>query len=149
MCWPQTFFSDNFPTTFRVFLLLAVLMALTFELHFGRFFVTLTWRSNMAFPIFALSAKNGLTMKWKANVSIALLVANVTIEFDLGRDIDLEFFCCQIWNLLYLDQKWSNCHEIKRQCIQWTLGLKCDFKFDLGHDLDHEFYRPNIGFAIP
>ena len=32
----------------------------------------------------------------------------------------------QIWNLLYLSQKWSNCHETKSKHIDWTLRLKCD-----------------------
>ena len=32
----------------------------------------------------------------------------------------------QIWNLLYLSQKWSDCHETKSRHINWTLGLKCD-----------------------
>ena len=32
----------------------------------------------------------------------------------------------QIWNLLYLNQKWSDCHEKKNEHIDWTLGLKCD-----------------------
>ena len=32
----------------------------------------------------------------------------------------------QIWNLLYLSQKWSDCHETKGKHIDWTLGLKCD-----------------------
>ena len=32
----------------------------------------------------------------------------------------------QIWNLLYLSQKWSNCHETKSKRIDWTLRLKCD-----------------------
>ena len=32
----------------------------------------------------------------------------------------------QIWDLLYLTQKWSDCHEIKSKYIDWTLGLKCD-----------------------
>ena len=30
----------------------------------------------------------------------------------------------QIWNLLYLSQKWSDCHETKSKHINWTLGLK-------------------------
>ena len=35
-------------------------------------------------------------------------------------------FSCQgqIWNLLYLSQKWSDCHETKSKHIDWTLGLK-------------------------
>ena len=32
----------------------------------------------------------------------------------------------QIWNWLYLCQKWSDCHETKSEHIDWTLGLKCD-----------------------
>ena len=34
----------------------------------------------------------------------------------------------QIWNLLYLSQKWSDCHETKSKYIDWTLGLKCDHR---------------------
>ena len=30
----------------------------------------------------------------------------------------------QIWNWLYLCQKWSDCHETKNEYIDWTLGLK-------------------------
>ena len=32
----------------------------------------------------------------------------------------------QIWNWLYLSQKWSDCHETKSEHIDWTLGLKCN-----------------------
>ena len=32
----------------------------------------------------------------------------------------------QIWNWLYLCQKWSDRHETKSEHIDWTLGLKCD-----------------------
>ena len=28
--------------------------------------------------------------------------------------------------MLYLSQKWSDCHETKSKHIDWTLGLKCD-----------------------
>ena len=34
----------------------------------------------------------------------------------------------QIWNLLYLSQKWFNCHDIKSKHIDWTLGLKWDHR---------------------
>ena len=99
----------------------------------------------------------------------------MTIGFDLGQDLDLEFsrsnrefaisqpklvrlprnekqtyrlnsraqmwpsgltlamtltlnFQGQIQNLLYLSQKWSDCHETKSKHIDWTLGLKCDHR---------------------
>ena len=32
----------------------------------------------------------------------------------------------QIWNFLYLNQKWSDCHETKSKHINWTPRLKCD-----------------------
>ena len=32
----------------------------------------------------------------------------------------------QIWNLLYLSQKWSDCHETKSKHIDWAQGLKCN-----------------------
>ena len=34
----------------------------------------------------------------------------------------------QIWNLLYLSQKWSDCHGPKSKHIDWTLVLKCDHR---------------------
>ena len=38
-------------------------------------------------------------------------------------------FQCQIWNLLYLGQKLSDCHEMKNKHIDWTLGLKWGHQF--------------------
>ena len=32
----------------------------------------------------------------------------------------------QIWSLLYLNQKWSDCHETKSKHMDGTPGLKCD-----------------------
>ena len=34
----------------------------------------------------------------------------------------------QIWNLLYLSQKSSDCHVTKSKHIDWTLRLKCDHR---------------------
>ena len=34
----------------------------------------------------------------------------------------------QIWNLLYLSQKWYDCHETKSKHIDWCQGLKCDHR---------------------
>ena len=34
----------------------------------------------------------------------------------------------QISNWLYLDQKWSDCHETKSKHIDWTLGFKWDHR---------------------
>ena len=37
-----------------------------------------------------------------------------------------KIFQGQIWNLLYLRQKLSDCHKTKSKHIDWTLGLKCN-----------------------
>ena len=34
----------------------------------------------------------------------------------------------QIWNWLYLCQKWFDCHETKSKHIDWSQGLKCDHR---------------------
>ena len=34
----------------------------------------------------------------------------------------------QIWNSLYLSQKWSDCHETKSKHIDWSQDLKCDHR---------------------
>ena len=52
----------------------------------------------------------------------------------------------QILNLLYLSQKWSDCHEMKSEHIDWTLGWNGTIGFDLGLDL--EFSRSNTELAI-
>ena len=47
----------------------------------------------------------------------------------LGLTLDMTLtlnFQGQIWNWLYLCQKWSDCHKTKSKHINWTLGLKCD-----------------------
>ena len=35
----------------------------------------------------------------------------------------------QMWNSLYLSQKWSDCHETKSKHIDWSQDLKCDHWF--------------------
>ena len=43
---------------------------------------------------------------------------------DLTLAVTLTFnFRGQIWNLLYLSQKWFNCHKIESTHIDWTDGL--------------------------
>ena len=54
----------------------------------------------------------------------------------------------QIWNLLYLGQKWSDSHETKSKHIDWTLVSNVTIGFDLGHDLDLEFSGSNMKFTI-
>ena len=54
----------------------------------------------------------------------------------------------QIYKLLYLSQKWFDCHETKRKHIDWTLGLKWDHRVWPWPWPDLEFSRSNMEFAI-
>ena len=49
----------------------------------------------------------------------------MTIGFDLGRDLDLEFSRSNIEFVIY-QPKWSDCYETKSKHINWTQGLKYD-----------------------
>ena len=84
------------------------------------------WIFKVKYGIGYISAKNGaIAMKRKANISIDLKTSNVTIGFDLGHDLDLEFLRSNLEMAISLP-KLSDCHEMKSQHIDWILGLKCD-----------------------
>ena len=46
-------------------------------------------------------------------------------DLTLAKTLTLDFQG-QIWNSLYLSQKWSDCYKTKSKHIDWTLSLKCD-----------------------
>ena len=52
-----------------------------------------------------------------------------------------------ILNLLYLSQKWSDCHEMKYQCIIEHYASHVTIGFNLGQDLQLEFSRSDMEFA--
>ena len=85
------------------------------------------WIFKDKFRICYISAKNGLNaMKQKANISIEPKASNMTIRFDLGHDLDLEFsrlnieFAISQPKVVWLPRK------EKQIYIDWTPGLKCD-----------------------
>ena len=75
--------------------------AITFEQLFG--FLSYFWHACWPWPI------DCLIRFW------SIFVMTLTFNFQ-----------GQIWNLLYLSQKWSDCQETKSKYVDWTLGLKCD-----------------------
>ena len=84
------------------------------------------WIFKVKYGIGYIPAKNGrIARKRKANTLTDVKTSNMTIRFDLGHDLDLEFSRSNR-NWLYFCQKWSDCHEMKSEHIDWTLGLKCD-----------------------
>ena len=84
------------------------------------------WIFKVKYEIYYILAKNGpIAMKQKANISIELLCQMWSSDLTLAMTLTLNFQG-QIWNLLYLGQQWSDCHETKSKHIDWTLCLKCD-----------------------
>ena len=57
---------------------------------------------------------NSRAQMWPSSLTLAM---TLTLNFQ-----------GQIQNLLYISQKWSDCHETKSKHIDWTLGLKCDHR---------------------
>ena len=67
--------------------------------------VRLPWNEKQAYRL------NSRAQMWPSGLTLAM---TLTLNFQ-----------GQIQNLLYLSQKWSDCHETKSKHIDWTLGLKC------------------------
>ena len=92
-----------------------------------------------------ISAKNGLiAMKQKANILIEIWASNVTIEFDLGHDLGLEFSRS---NMEFAISK----PKIVRLPRNLKTNISIDFKasiviirFDRNHDLDLDFSGSNM-----
>ena len=57
---------------------------------------------------------NSRAQMWPSGLTLAM---TLTLNFEV-----------QIQNLLYLSQKWSDCHETKSKHIDRTLGLNCDHR---------------------
>ena len=95
-----------------------------------------------------MSAKNSpFATKWKANTSIKLSASNVTIGFDLGHDLDLEFSRSN--KEFALSAKNGGIAMERKANV--SIDLKASngtIRFDLGHDLDLEFSRSNMEFPV-
>ena len=63
--------------------------------------------------------KQTYRLKSRAQIWPSGLTLAMTLTFN---------FQGQIWNFLYLSQKWSNCQETKSKHIDWTQRLKCDHR---------------------
>ena len=73
----------------------------------------------------------------------------MTIDFDLGRDLDLEFsrsnieFAISQPKMVRLLRNEKQTYQLNSRPKMWPI------RFDLGHDLDLEFSRSNMEFPIP
>ena len=121
--------------------------------------MTLTWIFKVKYGICYISTKNGpIAMKRKANISIELQGSNVTIGFDLGHDLDLEFsrsnieFAMSQPKMVQLPWNKKQTYRLKSRPQMWPMGLtltktltfefwrsNMTLTFDHSHDLDHGF----------
>ena len=81
-------------------------------------------RSNMVFAISQpkmIRLPRNERQTYRLNSKAQMWPSGLTLAMTLTLN-----FQGQIWNLLYLSQKWSDCHETKSKHIDWPPGLKCD-----------------------
>ena len=84
------------------------------------------WIFKVKHGICYISAKNGpIATKQKANYWLNSRPQMWPWGLTLAITLTLNFQG-QMWNLLYLSPKWSDCHKTKSKHIDWTQGLKCD-----------------------
>ena len=122
------------------------------------------WIFMVKYRICYISAKNDpIATNQKANMSIELKASNVTIRFDLGHDLDLEF---SRWNMEFpISQSkvvrlpWNDkqTYRLNSRPQMWPMGLTLTFafwrsnvtlNFDHTHDLDHGFSWSNFEIAV-
>ena len=129
------------------------------------------WIFKVKYRICYISAKNGpIATKRKANISIELKASNVTIRFDLGHDLDLEFsksnmeFPISQPKVVRLPQNKKQTYRLNSRpemwpmCLTLTITLTFEFwrsnvtfTFDRTHeqsDLDHGFSWSNFEIAV-
>ena len=83
-------------------------------------------RSNMEFAISQpkmVRMPRNEKQTYRLNSRAQMWPSGLTLTMTLTK-----IFQGQIWNLLYISQKWSDCHETKSKHTDWTLGLKCDHR---------------------
>ena len=129
----QTYWLNSKPQMWTYNLTLALTLTLNFEGHME----------------FAISRSKMVWLPWNKKQTYWLNSKPQIWPLDLTLAMTLTLnFQGQIRNLLYLGQKWSDCHETKSQHIDWMLSLKCDHQIWPWRDLDLEFSRSNMESAI-
>ena len=88
--------------------------------------MTLIWIFKVKYGICYILAKNGpIARKWKASISIELKASNMTIGFDLGHDLDLEFSRSNMeFPISQPKMVWLPWNE--KQTYQLNFSLRCD-----------------------
>ena len=126
------------------------------------------WIFKVKYRICYISAKNGLiASKRKANISIERKASNVTIRFDLGHDLDLDFsrsnmeFAISEPKVVRLPRNEKQTYrlnsrpQMRPMCLTLTMTFTFEFSranvtltFDHTHDLHHGFPWSNFEIAL-
>ena len=144
---------DNFWTTFQISFILAGLMALTYRLPdkilfaFHLDFDLELSRSSMEFVISYKAKMVQLPQNKKQTCQLKSSPKMSPSDLTMAMTLTLNFQG-QILNLLYVSQKWPDCHETKNKHIYWPQGLKWNIMFHLDHNLELEFSRSSMEIAI-
>ena len=122
------------------------------------------WIFMVKYMICYISARNGpIATKQKSNISIELQASNVTIRFDFGHDLDLEFsrsnmeFSISEPRDVRLSRNEKQTYRLNSRPQMWpmTMTLTLEFcrsnvtlTFDHTHDLDCGFSWSNFEIAV-
>ena len=126
------------------------------------------WIFKVKYRFCYISAKNGPTAtKRKANISIELNASNVTIRFDLGHDLDLEFsrsnkeFAISQPKVVQLPRNEKQTYRLNSRPQMWPMALtltttmtfgfsrsNVTLTFDHTHGLDHGFSWSNFEIDV-
>ena len=103
------------------------------------------WIFSVKNGICYIFAKNGLiATKRKANISIELYASNLTIRFDLGHDIDLEFSRSKLEFVIPQPKSGPIATKRKANISIKLQASNATHGFDLSHDIDIWFSRSNV-----
>ena len=161
----------TFEQLFGFLSFLARLLALTFKLPdyiLGDLDLDLDLDFQCQIFICYISAKNGpIATKRTANISIELQGSNVTIGFDLGHDLDLEYsrsnieFAISQPKVVRLPLNEKQTYRSNSKPQMWPMGLtltitltfefcrsNMTLTFDHTHDLDHGSSWSNFEIAV-
>ena len=99
---------------------------------------------------FAISRPKMVRLPWNKNQTYRFNTKSQMWPSNLTLAVALTwYFQGQIWNSLYLDQKWSDCHERnKKQTWIELQASNVAIGSELGYDIDLEFSRSNMESTI-
>ena len=88
---------------------------------------------------------------WPSPIDYQITFWSIFVVTLTLNDLDLELSRSNIEFAIYRSQKWSDCHETKKQTYRLNIRTHMwpsDLTLAIGHDRDLEFSRSNMEFVI-